>query len=306
MRILTYVFETALSFSEPVTDHSFVLRCLPKSTNTQTVMDSQIFTFPRVTLDEQVDGFGNRIMVGYLPEGHDSFNFYTTGQVMVAGDMAGTTPCHPMFLQPTRLTQWTEEMANFAREVIASGVVILSAARSAESKDLPGCDVGYPSTTALRASAQDDNGLGVLPQARGLCRAVHERFAYVPGVTSTSTTAAEAFGCETGVCQDYSHVMISLCRSAGIPARYVTGLMAGHGATHAWVEVHDGQRWHGLDPTNNNLVDDRYMLFATGRDFEDCPIECGIFRGAAEQTQEVSASLGDATSQNDPEQFLTF
>ncbi len=269
MRILTYVFETALSFSEPVTDHSFVLRCLPKSTNTQTVMDSQIFTFPRVTLDEQVDGFGNRIMVGYLPEGHDSFNFYTTGQVMVAGDMAGTTPCHPMFLQPTRLTQWTEEMANFAKDVIASDA-------------------------------------GVLPQAQALCRAVHERFAYVPGVTSTSTTAAEAFGCETGVCQDYSHVMISLCRSAGIPARYVTGLMAGHGATHAWVEVHDGQRWHGLDPTNNNLVDDRYMLFATGRDFEDCPIECGIFRGAAEQTQEVSASLGDATSQNDPEQFLTF
>ena len=246
MRILTYVFETALSFSEPVTDHSFVLRCLPKSTNTQTVMDSQIFTFPRVTLDEQVDGFGNRIMVGYLPEGHDSFNFYTTGQVMVAGDMAGTTPCHPMFLQPTRLTQWTEEMANFAKDVIASDA-------------------------------------GVLPQAQALCRAVHE-----------------------GVCQDYSHVMISLCRSAGIPARYVTGLMAGHGATHAWVEVHDGQRWHGLDPTNNNLVDDRYMLFATGRDFEDCPIECGIFRGAAEQTQEVSASLGDATSQNDPEQFLTF
>ena len=164
MRILTYVFETALSFSEPVTDHSFVLRCLPKSTNTQTVMDSQIFTFPRVTLDEQVDGFGNRIMVGYLPEGHDSFNFYTTGQVMVAGDMAGTTPCHPMFLQPTRLTQWTEEMANFAKDVIASDA-------------------------------------GVLPQAQALCRAVHERFAYVPGVTSTSTTAAEAFGCETGVCQ---------------------------------------------------------------------------------------------------------
>lgn len=274
MRILTYVFETSLSFSCPVTDHSFVLRCLPKSTNTQTVMDAQIFTSPRVPLTEQEDGFGNRIIVGYLPQKHSSFNFYTTGQVMVACDLAGETPCHPMFVQPTRLTAATAEMAAFAREVTAA--------------------------------VADGVGADVLAQARALCEAVHGRFSYVPGATSTSTTAAEAFGCETGVCQDYAHVMVSLCRSLGIPARYVTGLMVGHGATHAWVEVHDGRRWCGFDPTNNNRIDDRYMLFATGRDFEDCPIECGIFRGAAVQTQEVSASLGDATSQNQPDQYLTF
>lgn len=267
MRILTYVFETSLTFSQPVSDHSFVLRCLPKSTNTQTVMDAQLFTFPRVALTEQEDGFGNRIVVGYLPEEHESFNFYVTGQVMVACDLAGETPSHPMFLQPTRLTRCTEEMAKFAKDIVAADT---------------------------------------LARAQALCEAVHDRFSYVPGVTSTSTTAAEAFDCETGVCQDYAHVMIALCRSVGIPARYVTGLMAGHGATHAWVEVHDGHRWHGFDPTNNTEIDDRYMLFATGRDFEDCPIERGIFRGNAEQAQEVSASLGDTTSQNKPDQFLTF
>lgn len=278
MRILTYVFETSLTFSKPVSDHSFVLRCLPKSTNTQTVMDAQIFTFPRVVLTEQQDGFGNRIVVGYMPEEHDSFNFYTTGQVMVACDLAGETPCHPMFLQPTRLTACTQEMARFAKEVVAGAGL----------------------------SPSDGKTPTVLAQARALCGAVHARFSYVPGATSVSTTAAEAFYCETGVCQDYAQVMIALCRSVGIPARYVTGLMVGHGATHAWVEVHDGRRWHGFDPTNNTEVDDRYMLFATGRDFEDCPIERGIFRGAAEQTQEISASLGDATSQNEPDQLLTF
>lgn len=278
MRILTYVFETSLTFSKPVSDHSFVLRCLPKSTNTQTVMDAQIFTFPRVVLTEQQDGFGNRIVVGYMPEEHDSFNFYTTGQVMVACDLAGETPCHPMFLQPTRLTACTEEMARFAKEVVAGAGL----------------------------SPSDGKTPTVLAQARALCGAVHALFSYVPGATSVSTTAAEAFYCETGVCQDYAQVMIALCRSVGIPARYVTGLMVGHGATHAWVEVHDGRRWHGFDPTNNTEVDDRYMLFATGRDFEDCPIERGIFRGAAEQTQEISASLGDATSQNEPDQLLTF
>lgn len=290
MRILTYVFETSLSFSCPVTDHSFVLRCLPKSTNTQTVMDAQIFTSPRASLAEQEDGFGNRIIVGYLPQEHGSFNFYTTGHVMVACDLAGETPCHPMFVQPTRLTRATAEMATFAREAVGAVGGCALAQGTGEGGNLP-----------RYAGAG-----GVLAQARALCEAVHARFSYVPGATSTATTAAEAFGCETGVCQDYAHVMVSLCRSLGIPARYVTGSMVGHGATHAWVEVHDGRRWCGFDPTNNNEIDDRYMLFATGRDFEDCPIECGIFRGAAVQTQEVIASLGDATSQNQPDQYLTF
>ncbi len=317
MRILTYVFETSLTFSKPVSDHSFVLRCLPKSTNTQTVMDAQIFTFPRVVLTEQQDGFGNRIVVGYMPEEHDSFNFYTTGQVMVACDLAGETPCHPMFLQPTRLTACTEEMARFAKEVVAGAGLTPSDGEGMPAKgeaDGLGVNVeialadidGEGTVSAVLQAGIEGDAPDVLAQARALCGAVHARFSYVPGATSVSTTAAEAFYCETGVCQDYAQVMIALCRSVGIPARYVTGLMVGHGATHAWVEVHDGRRWHGFDPTNNTEVDDRYMLFATGRDFEDCPIERGIFRGAAEQTQEISASLGDATSQNEPDQLLTF
>ncbi len=167
----------------------------------------------------------------------------------------------------------------------------------------PIAQAGAAQATASQATRQPAL---VMAQAQALCSAVHERFDYVAGVTNISTTAAEAFDCETGVCQDYTHVMIALCRSVGIPARYVTGLMSGHGATHAWVEVYDGQYWRGLDPTNNVVVDDCYMMFATGRDFEDCPIECGIFRGTVEQTQEVSASLGDSTSQNMPDQLLTF
>lgn len=271
MHLLTYVFETSLTFSEPVSDHSFVLRCLPRSINTQTVMDSQVFTSPRAVLNEQRDGFGNRIVVGYLPEEHDTFNFYTTGQVMVAVDMAGSTPCHPMFLHPSRLVHWTDEMVAFAQKATA----------------------GIPDTD-------------VCGRAQAVCAAVHERFAYVPGTTSTATTALEAFSGEEGVCQDYAQVMIALCRSIGIPARYVTGLMVGHGATHAWVDVHDKTRWVGFDPTNNKLVDDCYMDFATGRDFEDCPIECGIFRGGATQTQTVSATLGDTTSNNDSSQLISF
>lgn len=142
MRILTYVFETSLSFSCPVTDHSFVLRCLPKSANTQTVMDAQIFTSPRASLAEQEDGFGNRIIVGYLPQEHGSFNFYTTGHVMVACDLAGETPCHPMFVQPTRLTGATAEMATFAREVVGAVGGCALAQGTGEGGNLPRCAGG--------------------------------------------------------------------------------------------------------------------------------------------------------------------
>ena len=67
--------------------------------------------------------------------------------------------------------------------------------------------------------------------------------------------------------------------------------MLGEGATHAWVEVFDGQLWHGIDPTNDRLVDDGYIAFSHGRDFSDCPIEVGVFRGGARQSQSVAVSV---------------
>lgn len=269
MRILSYVFETSLAFSEPVSQHSFVLRCLPKPTNTQKVIDSQLYTDPRVTLSEQIDGFGNRVVMGYCPQEHTSFDFYTTGVVMVETQNTGITPAHPMFLQPSELTHPTAELVAWAQSV----------------------------GSAALGSAAGDAAATLSPEAtmevsKALCMAVHEHFAYVPGTTSVATTAADAFATARGVCQDYAHVLIVLCRALGIPARYVTGLMVGEGATHAWVEVHDGLRWRGLDPTNNCVVGEDHLMFSTGRDFNDCPIERGVFRGNALQTQTVKASVG--------------
>ena len=60
---------------------------------------------------------------------------------------------------------------------------------------------------------------------------------YRPGATNIDTTAARAFGMAQGVCQDYAHVMLCLCRLCGLPARYVSGHLLGEGGSHAWVEV---------------------------------------------------------------------
>jgi transglutaminase-like putative cysteine protease len=60
----------------------------------------------------------------------------------------------------------------------------------------------------------------------------------------------------------------------------VAGLASDYGETHAWVEALIGDRFYGIDPTRNKLIDENYLAISRGRDFTDCSIERGIFRGA--------------------------
>lgn len=67
-----------------------------------------------------------------------------------------------------------------------------------------------------------------------------------------------------------------MCRHVGLTARYIAGLLGGEGATHAWVEVYHNERWIGLDPTHNRMVDDNYITIAHGRDYRDCMLDIGL------------------------------
>ncbi len=104
--------------------------------------------------------------------------------------------------------------------------------------------------------------------AFALCRRVYARMRYAPGVTTVHTAAAEAWAGGKGVCQDYTHVLLVLCRVAGLPARYVSGFLPGEGAMHAWVEVllpaatgdnplgAPDHVWAALDPTHDRWVNE--------------------------------------------------
>ena len=112
---------------------------------------------------------------------------------------------------------------------------------------------------------------------------VYEHMRYVPDATTVSTTAAQAYAGGVGVCQDYAHVMIALCRMCGVPARYVSGHLLGEGGTHAWVEViaepKDGPSapvW-GFDPTHRRETTLSYLFVAAGRDFADVTPTSGRF-----------------------------
>src|SRR5712692_495738 len=84
----------------------------------------------------------------------------------------------------------------------------------------------------LAATAEWD-----LPLADRINDWVYQTMTYRYDVTGVRTTAAEALALGAGVCQDYAHVMLAVCRACGLPSRYVSGHLLGQGGTHAWVEV---------------------------------------------------------------------
>lgn len=130
---------------------------------------------------------------------------------------------------------------------------------------------------------------------------LHRAFRYDPAATHVHTSAVEAFQLRSGVCQDYTHVMLGMCRSLRIPTRYVSGYIhpgrvageiVGAQATHAWCEVFiPGHGWRGLDPTNNKQVDGGHVKVAVGRDYADVPPLKGVYRGTRERVLEVAVEV---------------
>lgn len=129
---------------------------------------------------------------------------------------------------------------------------------------------------------------------------IFKNFTYTKGITNIETTVDEILEIRKGVCQDFAHVLLQLLRSAGIPARYVSGYICpnesglrGEGATHAWVEIYTPtQGWLGLDPTNNIWTMDNHVKLSVGRNFSDCTPVKGTFKGFARQTLSVCVSIG--------------
>ena len=134
-------------------------------------------------------------------------------------------------------------------------------------------------------------------RATEVMRAVRGLLVYEPGATDVMTRADAALELGRGVCQDFAHVMLAACRRAGIPARYVSGyiydpLGQGEVASHAWVDVLDGERgWVSLDPTHDREQTEAYVRVAVGRDYADVPPTRGVFRGTAEESLEVAVRI---------------
>ena len=133
--------------------------------------------------------------------------------------------------------------------------------------------------------------------ATDLMRRVHDDFTYKSGATTTSTKVSELLTDMRGVCQDFSHFMVSGLRSLGLAGRYVSGYLAtrpppgkprlvGADASHAWVGCWiPGAGWLHLDPTNNRPADESHATIAWGRDYGDVPPVKGVIFSEAKKSQ---------------------
>ncbi|MDI3315133.1 MAG: transglutaminase family protein [Mycobacterium sp.] len=123
---------------------------------------------------------------------------------------------------------------------------------------------------------------------RDLTSRIHTDFTYRSGSTTVSTGVWEMLAAREGVCQDFARLAIACLRANGLAASYVSGYLAtdpppgkdrmiGADATHAWAAVWTPpDEWLGFDPTNDQMVDERYIVVGRGRDYVDVPPLRGI------------------------------
>jgi transglutaminase-like putative cysteine protease len=130
--------------------------------------------------------------------------------------------------------------------------------------------------------------------ALALMNFIHGQLKYESNSTNVHTHARDVLKERRGVCQDFAHVMISLCRTLKIPALYVSGYLATEAAsaTHAWVEVLiPSLGWRALDPTHNRQTDETYVKIAVGRDYADVPPLTGNYKGTTDRQMQVQVSI---------------
>lgn len=157
----------------------------------------------------------------------------------------------------------------------------------------------------LRAYASDcfRPGRSVLEAAQALMGKIHAEFKFDSKATTTTTPVMTFFKQKRGVCQDFTHFMISCLRSTGLAARYVSGYLVtrpapgkqrpvGAEASHAWVALFvPGSGWIELDPTNNVLPSWEHITLGWGRDFSDVTPLRGVINGGGEQTLTVKVTV---------------
>jgi len=177
---------------------------------------------------------------------------------------------HSEYLEPTAHTEWGSEVAREASRIVER-----------EGPDL----------------------IGVV---MGVHRLVGDRLVYAPGSTHIGIEIEDVLGQGSGVCQDYAHLAVAMCRAVGLPARYVSGyLFAADDSTgedsdadvvrvqtHAWFEAAvPGLGWLPLDPTNRQEVGPRHVKIGHGRDYDDVPPLRGLYSGPGEPTVEAHVDM---------------
>ncbi|WP_263834101.1 transglutaminase family protein [Sulfurospirillum oryzae] len=252
---VNFSYAFTLNFKEAVRKHAFCLRMLPLSNGVQTLLDWELRINNDVPFSLTKDGFGNDLIFGTIEKFHRNFEAMLTGSVVFHGSYQyKDNENASLYLHPTMLTPFS----TMAKE--------------------------YLETLMLPQSP--------LSLAKMLNQTIFQNFEYLAGVSTTTCDADALLLRHQGVCQDFSHLLITLLRLNNIPARYVAGFIDGEGESHAWVEAYIDGYWRGFDPTNGIMLEHQpYIKIAHGRDFMDCRLNRGVFIGKSQQNLHVNVTV---------------
>jgi transglutaminase-like putative cysteine protease len=289
---------TQYHYAAPVRESVMELWMQPQKSATQRLLSFELELEPAAQLFSYPDSFGNAVYHFDVPHAHDRLE-------IVARSAVETQAPQPL---PDALDrgEWDRLRSDFIQGECFDFLRPHGYARRTEAleKFIAGRELD-----ALRRFRDP------LTAAHALSQAVYEAFEYEPGVTEADSPIDRALEQGRGVCQDFAHIMIAICRGWGLPARYVSGYLFtdrrdGHDrsdpdASHAWVEVFlPSLRWVGFDPTNNSMAGERHVCVAVGRDYADVPPSRGVFKGEAESQLAVGVSVRRARAAPAEPEFL--
>lgn len=260
---------------------------LPRQVPGRQRVDAQVVIEPApVDQREHTDVYGNRALYFSVLTEHQRLVVTATSRVDV--EPAALVLDGPAWeeVRDTLRTSVDGEVVDAVEFVLASPLVALSP--SVAEYVAPSFPPGRP----------------VVAGAIDLMHRIHAEFDYEPGATTVSTALDEVLRLRSGVCQDFAHLFVGCLRSLGLAARYVSGYLEtrpppgqaklqGADASHAWAGVLvPGHGWIDLDPTNDLVVDDRFVVTGWGRDYYDVtPLKGVIFTESAKSTLDVAVDV---------------
>ena len=279
---LDICYRTRFAFDAPVRESQNEMRACPVSDERQQLLNYRVIVEPSARMLSFTDYWGTRVDHFGVTDTHTVLEVTAEASVetqdpppVSAGppletlEVPGFRDRHEEFLKRSPHTNWNEDMAQEAR------------------------------------SLAEANGSNVASAVMEVSRYVGDKLTYEPGATDIGEPIADIAAKGAGVCQDYAHLAVALCRSIGIPARYVSGYLFSSDdrtgsiegdlvrvQTHAWFEAAvPGLGWLPLDPTNQLAVGRQHVKIGHGRDYDDVPPLRGVYSGPGTPTVEASVEI---------------
>ncbi len=296
---------TEYAYPSPVTDSVNEIRLSPFTNEHQSCYQHAITVEPAASLFSYEDYYGNRVHAFSVNAPHRRLAIKTQMTVMTklaarSKDLYSLMPAEAAWSS----LQHEQIQNRYAEFLLPTAYTMPLPEVQAYLHTIP---------VAPDEGGSAANGLGTVGVYEWLSRLngkIRADFVYDPAATDVQSTVAEIMQRRRGVCQDFAHLMLAVCRSKGVPARYVSGyhfvgdLQGGNAAfeqaSHAWVEAYvPGEGWCGFDPTNDEPIGQRHVKLAHGRDYRDIVPVKGVYRGTGVQELKVTVDVRNAEERID-------